>query len=278
MKRVISLCWLLVVVLSFTYAQEDMEGGTDVPYFTRMPNHIITHTANRDFDAYQMYDGKTLVTIEGKVYQTAYELKEDVKNPPSELQIRRNLIAAIKNLGGKILFEGEYEFDDTRANNTLATGKVVKDGRELWIEAWPYPNGYTLTVVEREAMEQEITANDILSELNKSGFIALYINFETGKSAIMPESQNLIDQIAAMLKSNPSLNVSIEGHTDNVGSPASNKSLSENRATSVMNAIVGKGVEKSRLSTKGWGQENPVGDNRTEEGRAKNRRVEIVKK
>jgi outer membrane protein OmpA-like peptidoglycan-associated protein len=115
-------------------------------------------------------------------------------------------------------------------------------------------------------------------ELNKSGFVTLHINFETGKSDIKPESQTIIDQVADMLKANDSLNVSIEGHTDNVGTPAFNKTLSENRAKSVMNAIIARGIEKSRLSAKGWGQEKPIGDNKTEEGRAKNRRVEIVKK
>ena len=115
-------------------------------------------------------------------------------------------------------------------------------------------------------------------ELNKTGFVALYINFETGKADIKPESQKIVDQVAEMLKSDDSLNVSIEGHTDNVGTAAFNKTLSANRAKSVMNAIVARGIEKSRLSAKGWGQEKPVGDNKTEEGRAMNRRVEIEKK
>jgi outer membrane protein OmpA-like peptidoglycan-associated protein len=118
----------------------------------------------------------------------------------------------------------------------------------------------------------------MVDELNKSGFVALYINFETGKADIKPESQTIVDQVADMLKSNDSLNVSIEGHTDNVGTAAFNKTLSENRAKSVMDAIIARGIEKSRLSAKGWGQEKPIGDNKTEEGRAKNRRVEIVKK
>ncbi|MCW3111024.1 MAG: OmpA/MotB domain protein, partial [Segetibacter sp.] len=83
--------------------------------------------------------------------------------------------------------------------------------------------------------------------------------------------------IATMLKDNVALKVSIEGHTDNTGVPATNKVLSENRAKAVMNAISAKGIAANRLSSKGWGQEKPVADNKTEEGRAKNRRVEIVK-
>jgi OmpA-OmpF porin, OOP family len=74
------------------------------------------------------------------------------------------------------------------------------------------------------------------------------------------------------------VNVSIEGHTDKVGNAASNQTLSEQRAQSVMNLLINKGISKERLTSKGWGQSNPVADNRTEEGKAKNRRVEIVKK
>jgi OmpA-OmpF porin, OOP family len=120
--------------------------------------------------------------------------------------------------------------------------------------------------------------SSMVDELNQTGFVALYINFETGKADIKPESQPIVDQVADMLKANDSLQVSIEGHTDNVGTAAFNKTLSENRAKSVMSAIVAKGVDKARLTARGWGQEKPMADNKTEDGRAKNRRVEIVKK
>ena len=81
-----------------------------------------------------------------------------------------------------------------------------------------------------------------------------------------------------MLKSKPTLEVSVEGHTDNVGYAASNKKLLEARAKSVTAAIVASGVAAARLSAAGFGQDEPVADNRTEQGRAKNRRVELVKK
>jgi outer membrane protein OmpA-like peptidoglycan-associated protein len=82
----------------------------------------------------------------------------------------------------------------------------------------------------------------------------------------------------ALLKQNSALKVSIEGHTDNTGTPAGNKTLSEQRASAVMAAIAKQGVATSRMSAVGWGQQKPVADNRTEAGRAKNRRVELVKK
>jgi outer membrane protein OmpA-like peptidoglycan-associated protein len=107
--------------------------------------------------------------------------------------------------------------------------------------------------------------------------VALYINFETGKSEIKPESKPVIDQMVEMMKQNPDLKISIEGHTDNVGTEKSNQTLSESRAKALMNALVSKSVAASRLKSKGWGQTKPIADNTTEEGKAKNRRVEIVK-
>jgi OmpA-OmpF porin, OOP family len=113
--------------------------------------------------------------------------------------------------------------------------------------------------------------------INKDGFVALYINYETGKSDIKPESQSIVDQIVEMLRQNKELKISIEGHTNNVGDNNSNQTLSENRAKAVMNALIARGIEKSRLSYKGCGSSKPIADNATEEGKAKNRRVDIVK-
>ena len=216
-------------------------------------------------------------TLEGNVAVLEYAyLPEKEGKLPSWFQVVKNYSNAITKIGGKKVF----------SDAGFGTFLLSKGGKDTWIgmelntadAEGTNLYSYNVRVIEIEAMKQEITANEMLDELNKSGFIALYINFETGKADIKPESQVIVDQIAEMLKANASLNVSIEGHTDNVGTAASNKTLSENRAKSVMNAIVGKGIGKSRLSSKGWGQEKPLADNRTEDGRAKNRRVEIVKK
>ena len=160
--------------------------------------------------------------------------------------------------------------------------KIMKNGKEVtWVKVESGGNDsndfYYLYILQLEDMKQEITSNDILTALNNDGRISLYINFETGKSDIKPESQKIIDQIAEMLKANPSLKISVEGHTDNVGVKTANQALSENRAKAVVSACIAKGIDKSRLSAKGWGQDKPISDNTTEEGKAKNRRVEIVK-
>jgi outer membrane protein OmpA-like peptidoglycan-associated protein len=136
---------------------------------------------------------------------------------------------------------------------------------------------HDLSVLEIALMKQEITVNEMLDALNKDGYIALNILFETGKSTIQNESLPVVDQIFKLMKSDLALKISIEGHTDNVGDAVSNKKLSYDRAKAVMDALIAKGIDKTRMSSLGWGQEKPVADNRSEEGKAKNRRVEIVK-
>jgi len=280
--RLLRLCPMIgiaaLLVSSIGFCQDDAEGTKDVPYFTRMPGFYMSETNNKDFDAYQFFDGTKLVTVEGTVYQTTYQQKENAR-AVSDLQIRRNFITAIKNMGGTILAEAKYDdFQDTRAGTVLVTGKVLKGGKELWVEAWPGNGSYTLTVVEKQAMKQEISATDMLDALNTNGYVALDIHFDTGKSTIRDESRPIIGQIVELLKGNPTLKLSIEGHTDNVGDAKSNKTLSEQRAKSVMDAITQGGIDRARLTAVGYGQEKPVADNRTEDGRAKNRRVELVKK
>jgi outer membrane protein OmpA-like peptidoglycan-associated protein len=137
---------------------------------------------------------------------------------------------------------------------------------------------HDLIVLEIALMKQEITANEMLDALNKNGYIALNILFETGKSDIQQESLPIVDQIFELMKSDATIKISIEGHTDNVGDAASNKKLSNDRAKAVMDALIAKGIDKIRMSFVGWGQEKPVADNRSEESRVQNRRVEIVKK
>jgi outer membrane protein OmpA-like peptidoglycan-associated protein len=203
----------------------------------------------------------------------------------SGLQIIRNYSNAIKSMGGTILIEGTREAIEAvcpegEGYARQVDGKVVKGGKELWVEVGyhEYNGTYLITVLEKEAMKQDVTASDMFDALNREGHVALYINFDTGKSIIKPESRPIIDQIVQMMKANSDLNISVEGHTDNVGNPKSNKTLSDERAKSVVSAIVGQGVDAKRLSAVGYGQDKPIADNNTEEGRAKNRRVELVKK
>ena len=242
----------------------------------RMPNYFIDeYSSNFDATDFNLAANESsMVTMEGTRTFINYGFDSESGKPmPSVLQILRNYEAAVKKIGGTTLFLNKEE--------GVGVFKIVKGQAEVWVKVQQGANlalNYTLTILEVETMKQEITSNDMLNALNADGYIALYINFESGKSNISTESLSIIYQLVELMNSNNGLKISIEGHTDNVGVPENNKTLSLNRSKAVINAMVAKGISVSRLSSMGWGQEKPIADNRTEEGRAKNRRVEIVKK
>ena len=103
------------------------------------------------------------------------------------------------------------------------------------------------------------------------------IKFDSGKATLKPESMGVINQIAKMMQQYPDIKLSVEGHTDSDGDNELNKNLSEKRAESVSNKLVEMGISGDRLSSKGFGEEIPVAENTTPEGKANNRRVEFVK-
>lgn len=122
-------------------------------------------------------------------------------------------------------------------------------------------------------------AAEIKGTLDASGRIALYgIYFDTGQSAIKPESKATLDQVLAALKASPQLALIVVGHTDNTGDYAANLRLSESRAAAVVAALVKAGIAPTRLTAFGAGQAAPAASNAAEAGRAKNRRVELVKR
>ncbi len=113
---------------------------------------------------------------------------------------------------------------------------------------------------------------------NVAEFISYDITFDVGKATLKPESDKEIARIVALMIDDPSLCYEVQGHTDNTGSAASNLKLSQKRAQAVVDRMVKLGVPKDRLTAVGKGQEEPIADNDTEEGRAQNRRVVFVKK
>ncbi len=274
----------------------------DHPLFSRMANYEIYGCAKTEFDAVafpkpelkEWANPEDYTTIEGKIFAISYKLKEGA-TPASSLQIIRNFQNAVKKAGGTIL--GDYNSDVFPSLPRTAEKYLVeapggtqydrytimtltKGGSEFWIYlgASESYQDYMLLMVEKEEMKQDVSVNELEKQLNKDGFLTFYIPFDTGKADIKPGSQDSVDQIASLLKGMPELKVSIEGHTDNVGTPESNKKLSEERATAVMTAVVAKGIAANRMVAVGQGQDKPVADNRKEEGRALNRRVEVVKK
>jgi OmpA-OmpF porin, OOP family len=281
MRNIIFLCTFLFCIgfsSSVKSQNEDAEGCKDHPMFNRMPGFHINFCETKDFDAFSFpIENSTAENckkqiVEGTFYSIGYTKDEGVKEE-SALQIFRNFENALKQINAKIV----AKVVEPGNSYSFITGIVKKNDMETWLKVEATGTDYQLFIVEKQVMEQVIQANEMLQSLNKEGFISLNILFETGKSTIKPESIPIVEQIYEMLKNNPGLKVSLEGHTDDTGTPVSNKTLSEARAKAVMDVIITKGINKERLAAKGWGQEKPVADNRTEEGKAKNRRVEIVK-
>lgn len=120
-------------------------------------------------------------------------------------------------------------------------------------------------------------ADEIVKDLTEKGKSILYINFGVDKSIVSEDGKEIVNEIAEALKKDKTLKISIEGHTDNTGDAAHNKKLSNDRATAVMNALHTNGIDKPRLSAKGFGAEQPLVANDSEEKKAKNRRVELVR-
>jgi outer membrane protein OmpA-like peptidoglycan-associated protein len=267
-KLVFSLTITLLSIYS-VFAQ-DVDKCKDHSLFTRMKGFSIVECTT-NFNKLDTYNSAGEdIQFEGYLTYIDYIFNTETGEMPSNFQIIKNYQDAILAKGGKKIYTDEnYGCFELKSN-----GKEFK----ILLRDFYNETNFKLYILEMEPMIQEITANAMLDALNKDGFIALSILFETAKYTIQKESLPIVEQIFELMKNNPTLKISIEGHTDNVGDAASNKTLSNNRAKAIFDALVTKGIDKSRMSFVGWGQENPVADNRTEDGRTKNRRVEIVKK
>lgn len=266
------LCLLGLLVGGAVAEQTDSKGCQDHPLFTRMPTYWIHGCDVREFDAYvfKLGQGKT-ETVEGRLTKLNFYPQATATSKPSELQVQRNYENAVRDLGGTTV----------HAEKSREVFKIVKDGKEIWVELrTSYTGGYSLTILEREAMQQDVAINAaaLADGLRTTGHVAVYeILFDTGKTDLKPESQQAIAEIAKLLQADPALKLHVVGHTDNVGGLDMNMTLSQGRAEAVVKDLVGAhGVDAARLRAAGVGPLVPVAANGTEEGRAKNRRVELV--
>ena len=274
---------LLACSAAGALAQADVRGAKDHPLLTRYPNSYIAEYA-KNYNAVELSVGANpdgtpkKQSVEGNATVLTY-FHKDPQKQPSALEVIRNYENAVKAIGGEVVYE-RLPKDGDGGEATLrveAGGKLVWVGIEPGIFSAP-TQSYKLAIVETAAMQQVVSANKMLDELNRNGFIALYINFDTNKADLKADGQATVREIVALMKGAPALRLSIEGHTDNVGAAPANKTLSENRAKSVMAAVVAGGIPAARLAAAGYGADKPIADNRSEDGRAKNRRVELVKK
>ena len=277
-------------------AQEDwqkphVEGAKEHRLLKFYPQSSVYEYAIADFDSVEMVTGidrkkddVVTTTLEGRI--TKYD---SVHKPgTSPLEMLRNYENALKKAGFVTMLAGKGDFGGSPVghNDTIGTFRLDVGGKpSVYVHVTGHPDPAApwskVTIVELKAMEQKLEANADawFEEISKSGRVAVHgINFDTGKATIRPDSAKVLGEILKLANAHADLRLTIEGHTDNVGNAAANRKLSEERANAVKAWLVGKGVKAERLATVGFGDAKPIADNSGEDGRARNRRVELVRR
>jgi OOP family OmpA-OmpF porin len=247
---------------------KDAAGCKDSPLVARYPGSIIEECDDKADNSYtftDLGDKHEDKAIEGEYHYVEYDEPDGV----SPAQVNRNLVTAFKTAG--------YTFLKNNGNGqfTVHMGKT-------WIEGdVTNGNNYKLHIVIETALTQEVVANAaaLSTGINGAGHIVVNgILFDTAKADVKPESDPALQEVAKLLKGNPALKVYVVGHTDNVGALAANIDLSRRRAAAVVLSLTTKyGASAAQLQSYGDGPYAPVATNDSDDGRALNRRVELVK-
>ena len=245
-------------------------GPGDYRLVGHLPNFAAAKPVTRNFDsmAFEIddVDGPKSVTAEGKTFIVSYRLKEglaELSNP----EIRFNYAEALRAKGAEILHDGGRE--------TIA--RLVDGGQVTWVKVAASGDSVEVSALEEKPFTPAIKPAQIQDALKTAGRIALYINFDFDKATLRPEAGTIVKQVLDLLKADPTLRLGIEGHTDALGSPEHNRSLSADRARAFAAALIAQGILPDRLIPSGLGPDKPIASNETSEGRAKNRRVELVR-
>ena len=306
---------LMISTNLFAQRETDVEGSKDHPLISRFPSSVIVVYAQHEFDEYTIPLGNRpeedklfkKLNIEGKVTRIQYA---GIPKNRSFLEVYRNYEIALKNAGFEILFSGKgeelgymwpsYIFHDNNSplpegdrlpsNNEPAqrylSAKLARPEGDIYVSLFVTKDSWheecplvQLDIIEIKPMESGlVTAVAIDKGIKESGHITLAgIFFDTGKITIKAESDATLKNIAEYLNNHQDKYFYIVGHTDNAGDFVSNMTLSENRAKAVMNELVSKyEVNANQLKAHGVSSLSPVSSNSSDEGRARNRRVEIV--
>lgn len=262
------------------------------------------HSEAKTFDRVHVIAGDAVRAVEGRVSERWF--------PPSavkmsQLEAYRNYDNALKAMGAvrvDTAHPADQAFIDRNGGDraavlkklglvniektipsdvpTYSTYLLRTPEKNYWVNyaIFDGENNVSIRVVEEQAMEQTVTlvkADAMATALARQGRIALYVNFDTDSDKIKADSSATVDEIAKLLRRDAQLKLSVEGHTDSTGDAGHNKVLSLKRAQSVVQAVTAQQIDGKRLSAVGHGADKPLADNGTEEGKAKNRRVELVK-
>ena len=241
---------------------------------SRLPGCGVWECEKKDFDAYDLVINKAgeSKNLEGQGERFKFICPANV----SQLQLQRNVEAALKKSGYAIVYSGRHENSNYPVVTAQKGAQWISVQTEQFNEFPTYEQ--TAVLVKEMAQEMSASAQAMSDAIAKSGRLDVYgIQFATGQAAITPASDQVLSDVYAVLVANADWRLRIEGHTDNVGDKAANLKLSNARAAAVAAWLTAKGVDAARLSVAGLGDTQPVADNATEDGRARNRRVVLVK-
>jgi outer membrane protein OmpA-like peptidoglycan-associated protein len=257
------------------------------------PSSLDTETF--DYERFPFWTGDRFEWVEGRIRSGSF--RADKGKNFSALEVTRNLEQLLTSAGGVKLPEAkvgkqiarEAGVDEVRTRfrgglcytpDPIETFVIRRSDRVIWVHVCTMTHQGGLVIAETKPLEITaalLPADAMKLQLDADGKVALQVNFAVDKADILSESQPQIAQVLQLLQQDPALKLSINGHTDNTGNADHNQVLSEARARSVVAALTGQGIESSRLRARGFGQSQPVADNGTEQGKAENRRVELVR-
>jgi outer membrane protein OmpA-like peptidoglycan-associated protein len=267
---------LLLLACASLFAQAtppDAKGCKDSAILTRLPGCSIRMCVVNDYNGHAMPldKGSTrkVQNVEGAYEKIAYRCPAGT----SGIQTYRNAENALKAKGYQILFV------EPMTNNTRFLFTAKRGGQ--WITFYSDRIDYEIVTVKEKQLEQQMQANTADSwgaQISETGRATIYgINFDTAKATIRPDSEPVLKELLALMQKQPDWSLLVAGHTDNVGTDAVNVPLSRQRAEAVITWLAAKGVDRLRLVPAGFGSKKPLADNASEDGRAKNRRVDLVK-
>ncbi len=303
----------LLIGLSAPFAaaqDQDVEGSKDHPLISRYPGSYIAKYLTKEFDEFALplgpVDVENTITknqpLEGKITRIVYVAPAG----RTVLEVFRNYQDALKKGGFETLFTcGPQGCGSTVANAYANSGdnldywgpqhgihyisaKLGRPEGDVYVSLLVDDQGpdsrtdAELYVIEVKPMESgliTVDAASLANDINRTGHASVYgIYFDTGKADVKPESDATMSEIAKLLQGDSTLKLYVVGHTDNQGALDMNMDLSRKRAEAVLAALTTKyAVPASRLKAYGCGPYSPVASNDSEDGRAKNRRVELVK-
>jgi len=311
MRTIFAAGLLIGLSAPFAAAQDqDVEGSKDHPLISRYPGSYIAKYLTKEFDEFSLPMGpveeENQITknqhLEGKITRIVYVAPAG----RTVLEVFRNYQSALKKAGFETLFScGPQGCGSSVANAYANSGdnadywgpqhgiryvsaKLARPEGDVYVSLLIDNQGpdsranAELYVIEVKPMESDlitVNAASLANDINRTGHASVYgIYFDTGKADVKPESDATLKEIAKLLQGHPQLRLYVVGHTDNQGALDMNMDLSRRRAEAVLAALTTKyAVPAARLKAFGCGPYSPVASNDSEDGRAKNRRVELVK-